>query len=86
MAKITADTLISEVLELNPDAPEILLSAGMHCFARTGRRSPRRSPSTAKTLTPCSKSSTQASTESPAREGDPRRFFCGDFHNIFILI
>ena len=32
MAKITADTLISEVLELNPDAPEILLSAGMHCF------------------------------------------------------
>ena len=32
MAKITADTLISEVLELNPDAPELLLSAGLHCF------------------------------------------------------
>ncbi len=32
MAKITADTLISECLELNPDAAEILLSAGMHCI------------------------------------------------------
>ncbi len=32
MAKITADTLISECLELNPDAAEILLSTGMHCI------------------------------------------------------
>ncbi len=32
MAKITADTLISECLELNPNAAEILLSAGMHCI------------------------------------------------------
>ena len=32
MAKITADTLIAEILEINPDAPEILLSYGMHCF------------------------------------------------------
>ena len=32
MAKITADTLIVDVLNLNPKAPEILLSAGMHCF------------------------------------------------------
>ncbi len=32
MAKITADTLISECLELNPDSAEILLAAGMHCF------------------------------------------------------
>lgn len=32
MAKITADTLIAECLELNPDAAEILLEAGMHCF------------------------------------------------------
>ncbi len=32
MAKITADTLIVDVLQLNPNAPEILLSAGMHCF------------------------------------------------------
>ena len=32
MAKITADTLISECLELNPDSAEILLEAGMHCF------------------------------------------------------
>ena len=32
MAKITADTLISEGLELNPDAAEILLSTGMHCI------------------------------------------------------
>ncbi len=32
MAKITADTLIAECLELNPNAAEILLSAGMHCF------------------------------------------------------
>ena len=32
MAKITADTLISECLELNPNAAEILLSTGMHCI------------------------------------------------------
>ncbi len=32
MAKITADTLIAECLELNPNAADILLSAGMHCF------------------------------------------------------
>ena len=32
MAKIPADTLIADVLQLNPNAPEILLSAGMHCF------------------------------------------------------
>ena len=32
MAKITADTLIAECLELNPNAPEILMAAGMHCF------------------------------------------------------
>lgn len=32
MAKITADTLIAECLEINPDAPEILMAAGMHCF------------------------------------------------------
>ncbi len=30
--KITADTLIADCLELNPDAAEILMSAGMHCF------------------------------------------------------
>ena len=32
MAKITADTLIAECLELNPNAADILLAAGMHCF------------------------------------------------------
>ena len=32
MAKITADTLIADCLELNPNAAEILLGAGMHCF------------------------------------------------------
>ncbi len=32
MAKITKDTLIADCLELNPNAPEILLGAGMHCF------------------------------------------------------
>lgn len=32
MAKITADTLISECLELNPNSAEILLSTGMHCI------------------------------------------------------
>ena len=32
MAKITADTLIADVLQINPNAAEILLGAGMHCF------------------------------------------------------
>ena len=32
MAKITENTLISECLEINPNAVEILLGAGMHCF------------------------------------------------------
>ena len=32
MAKITADTLIAECLQLNPNAPDILMEAGMHCF------------------------------------------------------
>ncbi len=32
MAKITKDTLIADCLELNPNAPEILMEAGMHCF------------------------------------------------------
>ena len=32
MAKITKDTLIMECLQLNPNAAEILLGAGMHCF------------------------------------------------------
>ena len=32
MAKITKDTLIADCLDLNPNAPEILLGAGMHCF------------------------------------------------------
>ena len=32
MAKITENTLIAECLELNPNAAEILMSAGMHCF------------------------------------------------------
>ena len=31
MAKITKDTLIADCLQINPNAPEILLSAGMHC-------------------------------------------------------
>ena len=30
--KITADTLIADCLQLNPNAPEILMAAGMHCF------------------------------------------------------
>ena len=30
--KITADTLIADCLQLNPNAPEIRMSAGMHCF------------------------------------------------------
>ena len=32
MAKITANTLIADVLQINPNAPEILMAAGMHCF------------------------------------------------------
>ena len=32
MAKITADTLISECIEINPNAAEILLATGMHCI------------------------------------------------------
>ena len=32
MAKITADTLIVDSLQLNPNAVEILQGAGMHCF------------------------------------------------------
>ena len=32
MAKITANTLIADCLQINPNAPQILLSAGMHCF------------------------------------------------------
>lgn len=30
--KITADTLIMEAVELNPNAPEVLMSYGMHCL------------------------------------------------------
>ena len=32
MAKITKDTLISECMDLNPNAAEILLATGMHCI------------------------------------------------------
>ncbi len=32
MAKITADTLIAECIQINPNAAEILLSSGMHCI------------------------------------------------------
>ena len=32
MAKITADTLIFEALEINPKAAEILMAHGMHCL------------------------------------------------------
>ena len=32
MAKITADTLIVDCLDINPNAVEILQAAGMHCF------------------------------------------------------
>ena len=32
MAKITEKTLIAECLEINPNAAEILMQAGMHCF------------------------------------------------------
>ena len=32
MAKITADTLIMECLNLNPNSAQILMSYGMHCL------------------------------------------------------
>lgn len=32
MAKITKDTLISDLLKLNPDSAEILFAHGMHCL------------------------------------------------------
>ena len=32
MAKITADTLIADCLQINPNAVEILQGAGMHCL------------------------------------------------------
>ena len=32
MAKITADTLIAECLQINPNAASILMSYGMHCI------------------------------------------------------
>ena len=32
MAKITADTLIAECIQINPNAAEILISTGMHCI------------------------------------------------------
>ena len=32
MAKITADTLFAVCLQINPNAPEILMEAGMLCF------------------------------------------------------
>lgn len=32
MAKITKDTLIADCLQINPNAVEILQTAGMHCF------------------------------------------------------
>ena len=32
MGKITEDTLIAEALQINPNAPEILMNYGMHCF------------------------------------------------------
>ncbi|MBO4323602.1 MAG: DUF1858 domain-containing protein [Clostridia bacterium] len=30
--KITADTIITEALEINPNAAEILMRHGMHCL------------------------------------------------------
>ncbi|MBO4572865.1 MAG: DUF1858 domain-containing protein [Clostridia bacterium] len=30
--KITADTLISDLIQINPDAAEILFAHGMHCL------------------------------------------------------
>lgn len=32
MATITRDTLISEVLDINPDAAPIFMGMGMHCL------------------------------------------------------
>ncbi len=32
MAKITKDTLISELLQYNPESAEILFRHGMHCI------------------------------------------------------
>ncbi len=32
MAKITKDTLIMDLLQINPDSVEILQAAGMHCL------------------------------------------------------
>ena len=32
MAKSTKDTLIADCLQINPNAAEVLLAAGMHCF------------------------------------------------------
>jgi len=32
MKKITADTLIMEALDINPNAAEILMNYGMHCL------------------------------------------------------
>lgn len=33
MAKITADTLIAECLQINPNSASILMSYGMHCIS-----------------------------------------------------
>ncbi len=30
--KITGDTMIAEVISINPNAPEILMEYGMHCL------------------------------------------------------
>lgn len=32
MDKITKDTIIADVIKINPNAAEILLSYGMHCL------------------------------------------------------
>ena len=32
MEKITKDTIIAEVIRINPNAGEILMSYGMHCL------------------------------------------------------
>jgi len=32
MAKVTAETLISEVLDINPEAAPIFMGMGMHCL------------------------------------------------------
>jgi len=32
MEKITKDTIIADVIKINPNAAEILLSYGMHCL------------------------------------------------------